>query len=118
MRVLRTRFQPDGVDICQPDCLKFGRGNRASVIAVPSRLCVSTSEAAILAAVVGAGLTRVMSHRMQTAQRQGSLVIVPEEFEQEPLPVHIVYARRKFVPLKLRAFLNWMTRRLKARFVG
>ena len=38
-----------------------------------------------------------------------------EEFEQEPWPVHIVYAERKPVPLKLRAFLNWVTPRLKAR---
>jgi DNA-binding transcriptional LysR family regulator len=97
---------------------KFGKGNRANVMAVPSRLCVSTSEAAILAAVAGAGLTRVMSYKMQTAQREGALAIVLEEFEQEPLPVHIVYAQRKLVPLKLRVFLNWFTPRLKARLTG
>ena len=39
----------------------------------------------------------------------------PPEFEPEPLPVHIIYAPRKPVPVKLRAFLNWMTPRLKAR---
>jgi hypothetical protein len=31
------------------------------------------------------------------------------------LPVHIVYSPRKPVPLKLRAFLDWVTPRLKAR---
>jgi hypothetical protein len=31
------------------------------------------------------------------------------------LPIHIVYSPRKPVPLKLRAFLNWVTPRLKAR---
>jgi hypothetical protein len=29
--------------------------------------------------------------------------------------MHIVYTERKPVPLKLRAFLNWVTPRLKAR---
>ena len=89
------------------------------MMTVPSRLCVSTSEAAILAAIAGAGLTRVMSYKMQTAHRQGELAIVLEDFEEEPLPVHIVYAERKLVPaLKPRAFLNWVTPRLKARLAG
>jgi hypothetical protein len=44
---------------------------------------VNTSEAAVIAAIAGAGLTRVMSY--------------------EP------------VPLKLRAFLDWVTSRLQAR---
>jgi len=77
---------------------------------------VDTSEAAIQAAIAGAGLARVMSYKMEAARRAGALTVVLEAFEQEPLPVHIVYAQRKLVPLKLRAFLNWVTPRLKARF--
>ncbi|WP_440642300.1 hypothetical protein ACSHT2_15345 [Bradyrhizobium sp. PUT101] len=38
-----------------------------------------------------------------------------EAFEQELWPVHIVYTERKPAPLKLRAFLDWATPRLKAR---
>jgi hypothetical protein len=38
-----------------------------------------------------------------------------ESFELEPLPMHIPYAERKPVPLKLRAFPNWVAPRLKAR---
>jgi len=34
------------------------------------------------------------------------------------LPVHVVYAERKPVPLKLRAFLNWATPRIKARLAS
>jgi DNA-binding transcriptional LysR family regulator len=91
------------------------RGSRASVTPIRSRLCVNTSEAAVLAAIEGAGLTRVMSYKMDAAKRAGKLAIVLDEFEPEPLPVHIIYAPRKPVPVKLRAFLNWMTPRLKAR---
>jgi len=85
------------------------------VAPIHSRLCVSTSEAAIQAAIAGAGLARVMSDKMEAARRAGSLEIVLAPFEQEPLPVHIVYAPRTLVPLKLRTFLNWVTPRLKAR---
>ena len=86
-------------------------------IAAPirSRLTVNKSEAAIDASIAGAGIARVMSYKMEAARRTGTLVVMLEDFEQEPWPVHIVYAERKPVPLKLRAFLNWMTPRLKAR---
>jgi DNA-binding transcriptional LysR family regulator len=98
-----------------PSTWKFVRGTRATVTPVSSRLCVNTSEAAVLAAIEGAGLARVMSYKMDAAKRAGKLSIVLEEFEPEPLPVHIIYTPRKPVPLKLRAFLNWMTPRLKTR---
>ncbi|MBV8189243.1 MAG: LysR family transcriptional regulator [Alphaproteobacteria bacterium] len=96
---------------------RFRRGGRSIVVPVRSRLCVNTSEAAVGAAVAGAGLARVMSYKMDAARRAGRLVAVLEAFEPEPLPVHIVYAQRRLLPLKLRAFLNWATPRLKARLV-
>jgi DNA-binding transcriptional LysR family regulator len=102
-------------DRAAPSTWKFVRGNRATVAPIRSRLCVNTSEAAVLAAIEGAGLTRVMSYKMDAAKRAGQLAIVLEKFEPVPLPVHIIYAPRKPVPLKLRAFLNWTTPRLKAR---
>ena len=102
-------------DRTMPSSWKFVRGSRARVAPIRSRLCVNTSEAAVLASINGAGLTRVMSYKMDAAKRAGKLAIVLDEFEPEPLPVHIMYAPRKPVPLKLRAFLNWITPRLKAR---
>jgi DNA-binding transcriptional LysR family regulator len=94
---------------------KFIKDGREMVVPIRSRLTVSDSEAAIEAAIAGAGITRVMSYKMEAARRAGQLVLMLEEYEQEPWPVHIVYAERKPVPLKLRAFLNWATPRLKAR---
>jgi DNA-binding transcriptional LysR family regulator len=102
-------------DVAAPNTWKFRDGKRAVLVPVRSRLCVNTSEAAVLAAVADAGLTRVMSYKMDAARRAGSLELVLEAFEPEPLPIHIVYSPRKPVPLKLRAFLNWVTPRLKAR---
>ena len=94
---------------------KFAKGNREIAAPIRSRLTVNDSEAAIDAAIAGAGIVRVMSYKMEAARRAGTLVVMLEDFELEPLPLHIVYAERKPVPLKLRAFLNWVTPRLKAR---
>jgi DNA-binding transcriptional LysR family regulator len=101
--------------IAAPRVWKFANGSREITAPIRSRLLVSDSEAAIEAAIAGAGITRVMSYKMEAARRAGALVTMLEEFELEPLPMHIVYAERKPVPLKLRAFLNWVTPRLKAR---
>jgi DNA-binding transcriptional LysR family regulator len=98
-----------------PSVWRFELGNRARVAPVRSRLCVNTSEAAVLAAIDGAGLAQVMSYKMDAAMRAGKLAIVLEEFEPKPLPVHLLYAPHKPMPLKLRTFLNWMTPRLKDR---
>jgi DNA-binding transcriptional LysR family regulator len=124
---LSARGPPkDPGDLCNYDCIvvdsnapqrswKFTQGNREIAAPIQSRLTVSDSEAAIDAAVAGAGIARVMSYKMEAARRSGALVAMLEDFELEPLPMHIVYAERKPVPLKLRAFLNWVTPRLKAR---
>ncbi|MFO1055554.1 MAG: LysR family transcriptional regulator [Dongiaceae bacterium] len=98
-----------------PAAWKFIQGKRSVVVPIRSRLCVNTSEAAVQAAIAGAGVTRVMSYKMEAARQAGALAIVLDAFEQQPLPVHIAYAHRKLMPLKLRAFMNWVTPRLKAR---
>jgi DNA-binding transcriptional LysR family regulator len=101
--------------IDSPHAWKFRKGKRDHFVPVRSRLCVNTSESAVIAAISGAGLTRVMSYKMDAAKREGTLRLVLEAFEPEPLPVHILYSPRKPAPLKLRAFLDWMIPRLKAR---
>jgi DNA-binding transcriptional LysR family regulator len=99
--------------VASPNAWKFRKGQRECLIPVRSRLCVNTSEAAVIAATAGAGLTRVMSYKMDAARRAGTLELVLEAFELEPLPIYIVYSPRKPVPLKIRAFLDWLTPRLK-----
>ncbi len=102
-------------DHAAPSAWTFVRGNRARTAPIRSRLCVNTSDAAVLAAIDGAGLPRVMSYKVDAARCAGKLAIVLEEFEPEALPVHILYAPRKPMPLKLRVFLDWITPRLKDR---
>jgi hypothetical protein len=43
-----------------------------------------------------------MSYKMEGARREGLLRIVLEKFEEAPLPVNMIYAQRKLMPLKLR----------------
>jgi DNA-binding transcriptional LysR family regulator len=124
---LLARGRPLGpADLVRHDCITvdesgipgswaFVEGGREIVVPIRSRLTVSTSEAAVQAAIDGSGITRVMSYKMEAARLSGALVLVLEDFEKDPLPVHILYAERKPMPLKLRVFLDWLAPRLKAR---
>jgi len=98
-----------------PHAWKFANGNGEILVPIRSRLTVSTAEAAIAAAVAGVGITRVMSYKMENASRAGELEIVLEAFEPTPRPVNIVYPGQRLLPLKVRAFLDWATPRLKGR---
>jgi DNA-binding transcriptional LysR family regulator len=124
---LAARGQPKTLDdLVHHDCIsiddlaalrswKFAKGNREITAPIRSRLTVNDSEAAIDAAIAGAGIARVMAYKMDAARRAGKLALMMEDFELDPLPLHILYAERKPMPLKLRAFLDWVIPRLKAR---
>ncbi|MCB8839671.1 hypothetical protein LH400_19780 [Aurantimonas sp. VKM B-3413] len=105
-------------DFGVPASWKFKRENLALAEPIRSRLTVNTSEAAVQAPITGAGIAQVMSYKMEAARQEGFLVILLDEFEQDPLPVHIVYSGRESMPLKLRAFLHWATPRLRAKLAG
>ena len=113
-------------DLATHDCISFevmesrrawvfGAARSAQAVPVHSRLAVNTVDAAIAAATLGVGLVRVMSYQVMDALRNDTLRIVLEPFETRPLPVSLVHKGQTPLPLKLRAFLDFVTPRLRAR---
>jgi DNA-binding transcriptional LysR family regulator len=99
--------------VTSADAWTFTTGKSETSVAVHSRLVVNTAEAAIDAAIAGIGVTRVLSYQIAAALLAGTLGLVLEDFEPEPWPVSLVYTGGRFLPLKLRAFLDFATPRLK-----
>lgn len=89
-----------------------GDGAPESVSFQP-RLTVNTAEAAIDAAASGFGVTRVLSYQAAAGVTSGALEILLAEFEPPPIPVSLVYADQRLIPLKLRAFLDYAAPRLR-----
>lgn len=83
-----------------------------------ARLSVNSTVAAIDAARAGFGLVRVLSYQVEEELRQGTLEAVLEEFAPAPLPVSLAYAEGGLRSLKVRAFLDWATPRLRARLAA
>lgn len=80
-----------------------------------SRLGVNTIDAAIDAAISGAGLVRAVSYQIADHVRAGRLSVVLEAFEPRPRPVHLVYDAQNRLPLKLRAFVDFAVPRMRQR---
>jgi DNA-binding transcriptional LysR family regulator len=97
---------------------RFVTGKGERTVPVRSRLFATTAESAIDAAIAGAGITRVLSYMVDSARRAGTLEFVLEEFEPPAWPIHIVHSGQGSAPAKLRAFIDWVAPRLKARITG
>lgn len=81
------------------------------------RLAVNSIEAAVDMAVAGLGIVRVLSYQIVDELRSGALVSLLEEFAPDPIPVQLVYARQGQLPVKIRAFLDWVAPRLRDRLL-
>lgn len=90
------------------------KGTKKAVEApIKPRLSVSTAEAAVWAAVRGVGVTRVLHYQCADAVREGSLRIILADFENEPLPVHLIHPGRGTLASKTRVFLDFAASRLR-----
>jgi len=96
----------------------FPVNSSATSVAIRSRLMVDAAEAAVDAALAGAGIVRLFSYHVADAVKDGKLSILLEAFEPPPIPVNIVYLGGGLQPLKVRAFLDFAAPRLKARLAA
>ena len=85
------------------------------IVPIHARLSVSTAEAAVDAAVAGVGITRVLSYQAAHAVAEGKLKIVLAAYEPEPLPINLVHVGQSLLPLKTRAFLDFVAPRIRER---
>jgi DNA-binding transcriptional LysR family regulator len=78
-----------------------------------SRLVVSSNQAAINAASLGLGLTRVLSYQVASKVANGELEIVLADFELPPLPIHVVYQGGRKAPARIRSFVDFAVKALR-----
>jgi DNA-binding transcriptional LysR family regulator len=91
---------------------------RAGAISVPvrPRLVVNTTAAAIDAALCGLGLTCILSYQAEPHAAAGRLQIVLSEWEPPPAPIHIVHPEGRYLPAKVRLFLDHAANGLRRKF--
>ncbi len=85
----------------------FSQGKSGIDAAIRQRLMVNSAETAVDAALQGLGVARVLSYQVADAIENGSLRLLLNDYEQEAIPVNLVFPRQRMLPLKLRAFLDF-----------
>lgn len=94
---------------------RFSSAKGEVLVPIHSRLTVTTAEAAVAGAVVGVGLTRLLSYQITDAKRAGQLELVLEDYELPAWPVNLVFTGQQLMPRRLRAFLDFAAPRIRDR---
>jgi DNA-binding transcriptional LysR family regulator len=81
---------------------------------VQPRLRSTSNEAAIVAAIEGLGIARLLSYQVAALVRSGALVPVLESFEPGDLPIHVVHHEGRRATQKVRGFIDLVVQALRA----
>lgn len=92
---------------------RLGNGKQPISVRVQPRLSVTNNAAAIEAALMGFGITRLMSYQVAAHLAAGQLVRLFPEYEQPALPVHIIHVEGRQASAKVRALVDVLTERLR-----
>jgi DNA-binding transcriptional LysR family regulator len=104
----------DGLDSASAWDFSREAGERKSV-PVHSRLSVTTADAAIHAAEMGLGLTRLLSYQVADALRERRLVRVLADQEPPAVTVSLAYLGQGRLPMKTRAFIDFSAGAIRTR---
>jgi len=84
----------------------FADRGRDIRVPIAPRFTTDSAEAAIAHAERDGGLASVLSYQVADAIRAGRLKVVLARFERPALPIQLVYPAARFLPRKVRAFIE------------
>ena len=103
--VMQLGSKPDGFEYW--DGFSYRTHRMAGIVSV------NNTEAYYSAVLAGLGIIQAPSSGMKTSLADGSLVPVLPQYHAEPLPVAIVYPRRRHQARRVRAFIDWVAEVMK-----
>jgi len=96
----------------------FYENGQTRGVAIQPRFSVNTADAVVEAAMAGLGVARVMCYQAAEAMSGGAVLPVLPKYWLPAIPVHLVFGQRQQQPLKIRAFLDFVTPRLRDRLAS
>jgi DNA-binding transcriptional LysR family regulator len=93
---------------------RFFKAGKPARIVLPARLEINDAHACIEAAERGKGITIALSYMVADAIRAGKLLPVLQEYAPPAVPVNLIFAQRRVMAPKLRAFIDFAAPRLNA----
>ncbi|MDO6386306.1 MULTISPECIES: LysR family transcriptional regulator [unclassified Uliginosibacterium] len=93
---------------------RFGLEGAEQSVRIRPRLTVTNNDAAIAAAVRGAGIARLLSYQVASAVAEGTLRIVMAAHEPPPMPIHVIHREGRQASAKVRALVDLLVEHLRA----
>jgi DNA-binding transcriptional LysR family regulator len=91
----------------------FKVGRRNVSIPVISRVSCNEIDSSLSACLNGLGLGMFLSYQVAPFRKNGRLKYVLEQFEPEPIPVHVVYAHSNLLSNRMHAFVDESVEKLR-----
>lgn len=85
-----------------------------SSVRIDPRFNVTTNSAAIEAASLGHGITRVMSYQVSKQVRTGELEVILADYEDIEFPVHVLHREGRYSSAKTRTFVDSIVAHLRS----
>ncbi|MES2752858.1 MAG: LysR family transcriptional regulator [Pseudomonadota bacterium] len=85
---------------------RFTENGREVRVSHASRYATNSTDAAVLHAEQGGGLTSVLAYQVADQLKAGRLKIVLADYEPPPMPIHLVYPTSRLLSAKVRAFID------------
>jgi len=92
----------------------FAKGKQKIGVKLSPRILVNTNDGALEAAKDGFGLTRLISYQIANELAAGKIKTVLSEYEEAPLPVHVVHREGRHGSAKVRSFVDLAVEKLRA----
>lgn len=93
---------------------RFATGKDTLAVRVHPRLTVTSNDAAIESAIRGFGIARLFSYQIAPYLASSQLKTVLGDFENPPIPIHVVHREGRGGAGKVRSFVDYVVQRLKS----
>ncbi len=87
----------------------FERGGDSIRSTPPGRFAVNNSEALMMAGLAGLGIMQLPSFLVDDYLRDGQLERVLDDWDTDPVPLHVVYPQSRHLSATVRAFVEWVS---------
>jgi DNA-binding transcriptional LysR family regulator len=92
----------------------FSRKGRNYTVTVTGNLQCDNGDTLLESAIAGLGLLVLPYWMIHKQLDSGELQVVIQDYEPSPLPIHVVYPQRRFLPLKVRCFVEFLIEEFSA----
>lgn len=92
----------------------FQSAGKKQTVRVQPRIVANTNDGPLEAALLGYGLTRLLSYQVAPQLATGELKTVLGDYEEAELPVHVIHREGRYGSAKVRSFVDLVVERLRA----